>query len=167
MILHIPTHDQLEAVADAVRSRETEARARYEIHKFHWGTGAPFFSEATSAFWEAIRSGRFMLNRCSACRHVHFPPRVVCPKCWQEDTAEPVETPGLGKLVTFTELHVVSPALKELTPIRMAVVDLEEGVRILTWLRGPGAEGTAVGDPCRIVVETVLDRPWFVAHRVE
>ena len=48
----------------------------------------------------------------------------------------------------------------------MALLDLQEGVRVLTWLRGPGADQAEVGQTCRIVVEDVLGRKWFVANLV-
>ncbi|VFR45335.1 hypothetical protein BER2_4336 [plant metagenome] len=72
----------------------------------------------------------------------------------------------MGTLVTFTDLYVTSPALKSLAPLRLAVVDLDEGVRVLTWLRGDGAKEAEPGRRCRIVVEEVLSRKWFIANPI-
>ncbi|WP_161567770.1 Zn-ribbon domain-containing OB-fold protein [Pigmentiphaga sp. H8] len=153
-----------EEAAAALKTREGAAREMLERHKAVWGDGPPYFSTASFRFWQEIDKGSFYLCRCSACEHVYFPPRVVCPECWAQDAGELHGTQARGVLKSFTDLHVTSPALKPLAPLRLAVVDLEEGVRVLTWLRGNGAEAAKVGDRCRIVVEDVLDRKWFVAN---
>ncbi|MGE4338236.1 MAG: Zn-ribbon domain-containing OB-fold protein, partial [Pigmentiphaga sp.] len=113
-----------------------------------------------------LAKGKFHLAKCGHCGHVYFPPRVVCPECWTQDMAQLHDTPGVGTLVTFTDLHVTSPVLKPIAPVRMAIVDLDEGVRVLTWLRGPGAEIAQPGQACKIAVEDVLGRKWFTASLV-
>ena len=150
--------------AAAVRDREDVARGMLERHKAIWGDGPPYFSTASFRFWQEIDKGSFHLCRCSACEHVYFPPRVVCPECWAQDAGELHRTEGAGVLRSFTDLYVTSPALKPLAPLRLAMIDLEEGVRVLTWLRGHGAQNARIGDRCRVVVEEVLDRKWFVAN---
>ena len=157
-------HESLERYAEAVLKSEAHAREQFAHHKEVWGDGPPYFSVGSYEFWRELAQNKFHLARCGNCRHVYFPPRVVCPECWAQDAVTLQETPGIGKLVSFTDLHVTSPALKPLAPLRMAIVDLQEGVRVLTWLRGPGANEAEVGHVCRIVVEEVLGRKWFVAN---
>lgn len=159
-------HEALEQYARDMRASEDLAREQAAQHKEAWGDGPPYFSVATFGFWQDLAKGRFRLARCSSCSHVYFPPRVVCPLCWAQDAVEPQETEALGRVVTFTDLHVTSPALKPIAPVRMAIVDLDEGVRVLTWLRGPGTQEAQPGQRCRIVVEEVIGRAWFVANLV-
>ena len=162
-----PDHEGLERYAKAVLEQETRAREDLARHKEIWGEGPPYFSVATHEFWRELAQNKFHLARCGSCHHVYFPPRVVCPECWAQDAVALQETSGLGTLVSFTDLHVTSPVLKPLAPIRIALVDFREGVRVLTWLRGAGADHAEVGRTCRIVVEEVLGRKWFVANLVQ
>jgi len=163
----MPTeHEALENYAENVKAREDAARELLAQHKEVWGEGPPYFSLGTEKFWRALAAGKFYLARCGHCGHVHFPPRVVCPECWAKDASQLQVTSAVGTLITFTDLHVTSPALKSLAPLRLAIVDLDEGVRVLTWLRGNGAEEAEPGRRCRIVVEEVLGRNWFTARAV-
>jgi uncharacterized OB-fold protein len=159
-----PTQEELQAFARTAREHEDCLKQQYEAHKAQFGEGPPYFSEATAGFWSAIGKGSFTLSKCSSCKHVYFPPRVVCPQCWESDAGESYLTAGTGTLVTFTDLFVTAPKLRELAPLRMAIVDLDEGVRVLTWLRGPNSNDASVGDRCRIVVEKIYEQNWFVAN---
>lgn len=153
-----------EEVAKDVRAAEKIQKAHFEAHQSIYGDGAPYFSPATAEFWNKIREGKFTLSSCKCCQHVYFPPRVICPNCWAADSSAAHDTPGLGKLVSYTDLYVTAPRLKDISPLRMAIVDLDEGVRVLTWLRGSNAETTKIGKRCSIVVEELVDQKWFVAN---
>lgn len=153
--------------ASRLRAHEDEIRVHAREHSVAWGDGPPYFSEGSVEFWRALAAGTFHLGRCTQCEHIHFPPRLVCPRCWSIESTRLHPTPGLARLVTFTELHVVSNALRPIAPVCLAVLDLDEGVRLLTWLRGTPPAQARVGDRCRIEVETLLDRPWFVARIIE
>ena len=163
----IYTYEELQSLARTAREHEDSLKQQLEVHRSQFGDGPPYFSEATAAFWTGIADGNFTLSRCKSCSHVYFPPRVICPQCWESDAGETCQTPGRGTLVTFTDLHVTAPKLRELAPLRMAVVDLHEGVRVLTWLRGAKAGEASVGQSCRIMVERIHDQNWFVAHLEE
>lgn len=157
-----------EALAQRILNHEKESVQRREAHLALWPGNdyGPFYSDGSDAFWRELASGRFTLGRCGVCGHVQFPPRVFCHECWAEDRMSLQDTAGLGTLVTFTEQHVVMTALRPIAPVLMAVVDLDEGVRVLTWLRGPGAECAKPGARCRIVIEEVMGKKRFIAHLV-
>jgi hypothetical protein len=157
-------HEEAESAARAIRAREDRIREHLALHRAAWGDGPPYFSEASFAFWQAIKAGRFCLARCGACAHVYFPPRVVCPACWAEDQAQLADTPGHGTLMSYTDVHVVADVLRPLRPLRIAVLDLDEGVRLLTWLRETGTQEVLIGTRCRISVEPIEGIPRFVAH---
>jgi uncharacterized OB-fold protein len=150
---------------DGMRARELQAHDRYQRHQETWGDGPPYFSEGTFDFWQNIAQGRFTLGHCAACDSRYFPPRVICPSCWSADAVDLVDTPGVGTVVSYTELHTVSTTLRPIAPVVMVCVDLAEKVRILTWLLGDDDRGSiAVGSPCRIGVEEVLGANRFVAR---
>jgi len=158
--------DSMEAEVQRLAAHEAEVRQRCTEHTAMWGEGPPHYSDGSFEFWQQLHGGRFTLGRCPQCSHIYFPPRIVCPECWAEDAVQLVDTPALGTLVSFTDVHVLSYALRPLAPLRIAVVDLDEGVRVLSWLRGENADQVVPGQRCRIVVETVLEQPRFIAHLV-
>jgi uncharacterized OB-fold protein len=69
--------------------------------------------------------------RCNKCGHIHYPFRMVCKKCGQNDffEFEPVPLPKKGRLLTFTELYNL-PADFMVAKMGLGIVELENKVRI-------------------------------------
>lgn len=78
--------------------------------------------------------------RCRRCGTLHYPFRMVCKQCGENDffefDIEPL--PTRGTVVTFTHVHNL-PAEFEVARLGLAVVELENGLRMLGQL--------AVDDP--------------------
>jgi uncharacterized protein len=86
----------------------------------------------TQPFWDAAREGRLLIKRCRACGRPHFYPRTFCPHCWSEDV-DWEEASGRATLYTYSIVHRNDlPPFPERVPYVAAVVDLEEGPRMLT-----------------------------------
>ena len=86
-------------------------------------------------FWDGAREGRLMLPRCLTCNRVHFAPRVLCPHC-HSDRLEWVECSGEGTIHTFAVQHRAFGGWADEAPFVTAFIDLKEGDRMLTVLRG-------------------------------
>lgn len=97
----------------------------------------PFPSQGTNTapFWEGTKQGKLMLPRCQECNRVHWYPRFICPFC-HSTSLEWIEGSGEGTIHTFAVQHVTPPAWQEYAPYVTAYVDLKEGDRMLTILRG-------------------------------
>ncbi|WP_370049877.1 MULTISPECIES: Zn-ribbon domain-containing OB-fold protein [Salipiger] len=77
--------------------------------------------------------------RCEACGQPRAYPRPLCPACHSPDTV-PFTPSGRGTVYTFTEVHrAPSPAFGEEVPYTIALIDLEEGLRLPGRLTGCGA----------------------------
>jgi uncharacterized protein len=90
----------------------------------------PRLTSFTRPFWEELDAGRLTTTRCRACRHLTFPPRLLCPDCWGRD----VEWTGLsghGILRSFTEVWSAPGVFAAEVPYVLGLVDLEEGIRCL------------------------------------
>ena len=161
---------QLEAEVRAARDREAAIKAQSKKHEETWGKGPPFFSSATFEFWQAVHNGSFNISRCSACNHKFFPPRVICPGCLEADTGVLQATKAEGRIFSFTESSALPTRSLPLAPVIMVAVDLDEGVRVLTWLMGTEKENATaevkIGQRVKIAVENILDRPTYVARRI-
>ena len=88
----------------------------------------------TEPYWEAARQHRLLIKRCSACSKPHWYPRPFCPHCWSEDV-EWEEASGNGTLYTWSVVRRNDlPPFGERVPYITAVVDLDEGPRMLSNL---------------------------------
>lgn len=120
-------------------------------------------TEFTTPFWQALNTGRFTSTSCKACGKLAFPPKPVCPHCWGSDLCWSDVTPR-GVLYSWTRVHAAPTAFKEDAPYSVAIVDLEQGVRIACRL----IEGTEVdplpGMPVEIIVLRYQDGPMLAAR---
>ena len=89
----------------------------------------------TGPFWEGTKEGKLMLPRCMECNRVHWYPRFICPFCHSMNL-EWIEGSGEGRVHTFAVQHLVPPAWQSEAPYVTAYIDLKEGDRMLTILRG-------------------------------
>ena len=95
-------------------------------------TDLPTIEDDTRPFWDAAGEGRFLVKRCRACGAVHHYPRQFCPSCWSDDVAW-VDASGRATLYTWSVVYANDlPPFPERLPYIAAVVDLEEGPRVMT-----------------------------------
>ena len=109
----------------------------------------------TGPFWEGTKQGKLMLPRCQDCNRVHWYPRFICPFC-QSMNLEWIEGSGEGSVHTFAVQHLTSPAFQAEAPFVTAYIDLKEGDRMLTILRGVDPnkpEAIKIGAPVRVEFE--------------
>jgi uncharacterized OB-fold protein len=89
----------------------------------------------TEPFWTACAEGELHLQRCRHCDDLYFPPRAFCPSCWSSDVRwEPVS--GRGTLHSFVINHRPAPGFEEMGPYAIAIVQLDEGPRLLSNIVG-------------------------------
>ena len=112
------------------------------------GAGARFdVPEAdafSSTYWEAAAEGRLLIRRCRAagCGVAHHYPREFCPRCWSEDVVWE-QASGRATLYTWSVVHRNDlPPFDRRVPYVAAVVELEEGPRMMTGV--VGAEASAL-----------------------
>ncbi|MGH9210864.1 MAG: Zn-ribbon domain-containing OB-fold protein [Acidimicrobiales bacterium] len=115
----------------------------------------PPVSDAGAPFWEATRSRRLTLPWCLACEHPVWFPREVCPACLGSGL-EWREASGRGAVYACTVEHQVSASGLR-PPYVVALVDLDEGPRLLSNVVGCPPEDVAVGDRVRVTWEELPD----------
>lgn len=71
-------------------------------------------------------------QQCSSCKKIFFPRTYVCT-CGQM-SLERYQLAGNGTIVSFTIVTTATPEFKHATPYVLALIDLDEGVRILGQL---------------------------------
>jgi uncharacterized protein len=115
----------------------------------------PPASDAGQPFWDATREGRLELPWCTACDRPIWYPRAFCPACAGSDVDwRPAS--GRATVHAFTiEQAGQTRALEP--PYVVALVDLDEGVRIMTNIVGVPADEVAVGARVEVVWEALSD----------
>ncbi len=93
----------------------------------------------TKPFWEGARAGKLMLPKCEDCGRVHWYPRHICPNCHSTNLSW-IEASGEGTIYTYAVQHLTFGPWKEEAPYVTAYIDLKEGERMLTVLRGVDPE---------------------------
>ena len=115
----------------------------------------PFPTPRSEPFWEALKAHRIDIQRCDACGHWIFFPRLHCPKCFSQSLSWTTVS-GEGELLTYTLSRV--PTLAELAdelPQKLAVVKLDEGPHINTTLVGLAEDEIKVGMRVKPVFDDV------------
>ena len=96
-------------------------------------------------FWEGLKEGKLLIQRCVSCETLRHPPSPMCPSCRSLER-DAVEASGKGVIHSFVNLHHPAlPAFDEPNPI--ALVELEEGTRLVAGLVGIEPEDVKIGLP--------------------
>jgi hypothetical protein len=110
-------------------------------------------------FWEAAQRHELVLPWCNACEAFFFYPRTACPTCGSRDLAwKPAS--GRGTVYTFCiQHHSRVPGYADATPFVTAIVELEEGPRLMTILVDvePDPEHVRCGLPVEVTFLDVDD----------
>ncbi len=116
----------------------------------------PVRDPENTPYWDSLKAHRMRLQRCEA-GHFRYPVNPVCPDCLStQSTWEPVS--GRGTVYSFVIVHqVYDPSFKGETPYNVAVVELDEGPRLLTNIVGIAHDHVSIGMPVRVVYEDVTD----------
>ena len=97
--------------------------------------------------------------KCRLCGTMHYPMRMVCKNCKENDFFEfdPVPLPKTGKLVTFTTVYNL-PAQYEVATLGLGIVELDNGMRMLGQIEIDDPQiGMAVKGSVEVVRQETYD----------
>jgi len=84
-------------------------------------------------FWrENPARYNFIGSRCPNCNRTFFPARSICPVCHRKSLGKmvPLKLKGEGAVHSFTEVHEGHEDFEMQKPYIIALIDLDEGVRV-------------------------------------
>ena len=117
----------------------------------------PIVTEEARPFWEACRKHKFILQKCKECGHVQYYPRLLCAECWT-DSLEWVDATGKGVVYSYTAVHrAPMPGFRPDVPYIIALIDLEEGVRMMSNVIKCKPEEVRVGMPVTVEFEDIAE----------
>ncbi len=104
----------------------------------------------TKPFWDGAQQGELRYQQCGACGCVQLIPRSLCEQC-QHSPLEWRTSQGSGRVLTFTTVHRAPlPVFRDMVPYVIAIVDMEEGFRIMANSRPDIRASIDIGSRVRI-----------------
>ena len=98
---------------------------------------------------------RLIGSKCTDCGDEFFPPVYRCRGCGS-DRIKDKEMPKTGKIMTYTVLHEPLPGFEAQTPLHLAVVELENGARVLSQVVDSPEGSIKTGAKVRAIVRRAL-----------
>jgi uncharacterized OB-fold protein len=118
---------------------------------------APIPDAESEPFWSATVEGRLLVQRCTVCGQAQLYGRALCTNC-HASALEWVEASGQGTVYSRTIIRQnPSRSFRHLLPFVVALVDLDEGPRVMTNVVGADPETVAIGARVRVRFEPVSD----------
>jgi uncharacterized OB-fold protein len=105
-------------------------------------------------FEETSGRGSLIGARCRRCGQIIFPVRETCLNCLGQDL-EPVYLSRKGKLYAYTIVHMPSEHFE--SPYAVGWIELPEGVRVFSQLRGWREQPLATGMEMELYIETLWE----------
>ena len=116
------------------------------------GKAVPVPTPETQPYWDGCAAGELRIQRCLDCGEPYFYPRQLCPSCGSANVEWFIAS-GRATLYSYVINHRPAAGFEAETPYAIAVVQLAEGPRMMTSIRGVPATPDAL----------VLDMPLHVA----
>ena len=108
-------------------------------------------------FWEGTKQHKLLIQECKDCHAKIFYPRKICPECWSENLSW-TEASGKGKVFSYSvTMAGVEEKFAEDLPFVLALVDLEEGVRMMTNIVDCPHDEVSIGMDVEVVFEKVTE----------
>jgi uncharacterized OB-fold protein len=93
-------------------------------------------------------------GRCTVCGHHHFPRHDICPYCASPAT-EAADLSATGRLWAWTAVTHPPPGYSGAVPYGFGVVELPEGLRVITRLTEADPGKLRADQPMRMVIEAL------------
>jgi uncharacterized OB-fold protein len=115
----------------------------------------PRFSRWGKPFWEGAKRHELMIQECSDCGYKNYPPTLYCPRCLSSNLKW-VKASGKGRVHSYTVVYEYPPPGFK-TPYIIALIDLEEGVRMLSNIVDCSPEDVKIGMPVEVAFIDVTE----------
>ena len=122
-------------------------------------------SLSAQPYWEAARQEILQIQECRACSRRQFYPRDLCHHCWSREL-DWIVCSGKGVIHSYTGCHVAPhPDFANRLPLVIAIVDLEEGVRMTTNIVDCDPSAEHIDMPEEVVFDHITAEATIVKFR--
>lgn len=123
-----------------------------------YGKPVPAPDTDSAPYWQGCREHRLLIQKCGSCGAVRFPPAGLCPDCGSA-THDWISASGRGEVYSW--IVVTHPVPKDIyageVPYVVALVELDEGVRLPTNIVECDPHDVTAGMPVEVVFDDVDD----------
>ena len=96
-------------------------------------------------------------NYCETCGSAFFPGVAMCPTCRRKGNIAEKEMPRNGKILSYTTVFVGPTGFENETPYHIAIIELENAVRVLAQVVDTEAEKIKIGVKVKKVFRKIMD----------
>ncbi len=115
----------------------------------------PAQSPDNAFFWQGVAAGELRIQRCTGCKALRHPPGPMCPRCHSLDW-DYLAASGRGHVYSFVVAH--HPPVPPFSyPNAIALIELDEGTRLVSNLVGIDPADVAIGLRVRVEFARVDD----------
>lgn len=100
---------------------------------------------------------RLVGSKCLTCHSEFFPQRKFCPHCRRKGKIVKHDMPTEGKIFSFTEVSSGPEGFEHQTPYFMAIVELKNGVRLMSQLVDSPKGTVKIGAPVQLVFRRIAE----------
>ena len=115
----------------------------------------PVMQGLAKEFFDWCKQGELRFQRCTGCGTWRHVPREMCASCgsWEWEWAK---SSGRGTVFTWTTVaRALYPSFATSTPYAPVVVEMDEGVRLLSEVTDCTPEQLTIGMPVEVVFDAV------------
>tara|TARA_R100000306_G_scaffold28952_1_gene31926 strand:- start:109 stop:507 length:399 start_codon:yes stop_codon:yes gene_type:complete len=112
----------------------------------------PRASQRSAPYWQGVADEQLLFQQCESCEHRWMVPREACAQCgggasWRNAT-------GAGTVYSYSVVRrAPTKDLRDKAPYVLALIDLAEGPRMMSWVIDTPVESVTIG----MAVEVVFD----------
>jgi len=131
-----------------------------------YGRPLPELAGLTGEFYGFCRQGTLHFQRCTGCGAWRHVPREMCAACGSWDWVW-APSSGRGRVFSFTVVaRALHPAFQHDTPYAPVIVEMEEGVRLLSQVEGVAPEELRIDLPVEVFFDAVTPEVSLPKFRV-
>ncbi|MGB2179437.1 MAG: Zn-ribbon domain-containing OB-fold protein [Porticoccaceae bacterium] len=109
----------------------------------------------TEYFWQGCLQNQLRFQHCPSCNQPQFPPRIRCHSCHKDSLVWRESTKRGTIYSSTTVMRGPNKAFNDNIPYVIALIDLEEGFRIMANIVNADSLPVEIGTPIQIIFESV------------
>lgn len=126
----------------------------------------PHPSAWSQGYWDAARERKLVVQQCQDCSKLNMYPKRFCPHCLSE-RLEWKPSKGKGTIYSVTTQLAGPPTgFAESLPYVIAIIQLEEGVQLMSNIVGENRLDARIGDSVDVDFEVVDDQVTLPVFRL-
>ena len=114
----------------------------------------PMIDSDSQPYWEGLAQDKLRIQRCDTCARHIFYPRAICPHCFS-DKLSWITATGTGTIYSYTVAYQAFDPYADEVPFVIAIVELEEGVRMMTRIVGTSPDKVTIGAVVHVTFASV------------